>query len=331
MGVKKEKRSRHAMNISKIAVLLLTCLAPLAAQSYDQQLSRSRSSLAAKQYRDAQTAAEQAIQLDPNRWEGYVLAANAYSFQRLFDDAIGMLQMALAHAPEDKKSLIREALADARKQTTGPPAAPPPVPNPAPSSPNPMITEIVLWKSIEANPSESDLNTYLRTYPNGAYAPLARSRLNDMVAERERKEQQRIQISKAVSQFVNYIPPAKLTLKAGGSADSILRIEIREGFGIQSNTPSEPNLISLRLNWSQGAVSGTVSYPRPEQHKYGFSQNSFSVYTHSFDLTTHFTAAAGTMPGPAKVTGTLRYQACNDTVCLPPKQLYVELNAEIVP
>jgi hypothetical protein len=49
-----------------------------------------------------------------------VLAANAYSSQRMFDDAIGMLQSASSHAPDDRKPLIREALADVRKQLAGP-------------------------------------------------------------------------------------------------------------------------------------------------------------------------------------------------------------------
>lgn len=148
----------------------------LPAQSYEQQLARSRSALNAKQYKEAQIAAEKAIQLDPNRWEGYVLAANSYSAQLLYDDAVGMLQIALLRAPEDNKRLIREALADARKRVNSSPVPTKSTAAQIPSSPS--MQEIVLWKSIEKSSTPVELRAYLTQYPNGAFAVLASARLD---------------------------------------------------------------------------------------------------------------------------------------------------------
>lgn len=211
---------KPTMNILSTMCLLLLWLTSLFAQSYEQQLAQSRSALDTKDYKQAQAAAERAIKLDPNRWEGYVFAANAYSSQRLYDDAIGMLQSALPKAPQDKKQLIRDSITDARKQAAGPPA--PAVSSPAPNGPNPTMQEIVLWKSIEANPSEANLNAYLSSYPNGTYVPLARSHLNDLIAERDRRaraaEQQRIDDAKALSSFVGQqAPEFTLPFGVGGS------------------------------------------------------------------------------------------------------------------
>jgi tetratricopeptide (TPR) repeat protein len=135
--------------------------------------------LKANDARAALIASQDAIALNDKRWEAYVTAAGAYSSQNLFDDAIGMLQAALARAPEDRKPLIRDALATTRQAASAPPlqaAATAPAPSPAPATATPTQAEIVLWKSIERSNSAADFLAYLTAYPNGVYAPLARSR-----------------------------------------------------------------------------------------------------------------------------------------------------------
>lgn len=127
---------------------------------------------------------------------------------------------------------------------------------------------------------------------------------------------------------VNYTPPRKLTIKPGGTADSILKLDFRPGFHVQSNTPSEDYLIPLKLTWDAGSVQATgVMFPKPEMHKYGFSDKPLSVYTHDIEIVTHFTAQK--TASVSVLTGKLRYQACNDSMCLPPKTLDVKLNVEV--
>jgi Tol biopolymer transport system component len=115
---------------------LVLCAFLSAQGTYDELLTRARSSLTAKDYPAAVTAAQQAMGVDNRRWEAYAIAANGYSGQRLYDDAIESLQSALARAPDIKKPLIREALSDLRKEQ----GAPPPVPSvQTPASP-PTVT-----------------------------------------------------------------------------------------------------------------------------------------------------------------------------------------------
>ena len=92
--------------------------------SYDELLARARSALATRDYQAAVSACQQAIGMDDHRWEGYAVAANGYSGQRLYPEAIESLQAALARTADDKKPLIREALSDLRKRQE---AIPPPV------------------------------------------------------------------------------------------------------------------------------------------------------------------------------------------------------------
>ena len=177
-----------------------------------RRCSKSAGASRTKRLQDAATTSEQAIQMDDKRWEGYVVAAEAYSGQQLYDDAIGMLQMALVRAPADKKPAVRDAITETRKMLAGPTAtAAPSVPSapaaPAGSgqSPTPAATaaspgaaptqaEIILWKSIENSKSASDYQAYLDAYPNGVYAPLASRRFQDLreTTIDARKQQDRI-------------------------------------------------------------------------------------------------------------------------------------------
>lgn len=130
---------------------------------------------------------------------------------------------------------------------------------------------------------------------------------------------------------LNYLPPRKVTVKAGGAADARLPLQLRSGYHVNSTTPSDEYLIPLRLTWNAGAVAAAgFTFPQPQMEKYTFSEKPLSVYTGDFEIVTHFKAAPGAAPGPSVLTGKLRYQACNSTMCLPPKTLEVSQAVEVV-
>ena len=54
------------------------------------------------------------------------------------------------------------------------------------------------------------------------------------------------------------------------------------------------------------------------------------MFSGEFQIVTHFKVPSKAATGPATLTGKLRYQACNNTMCLPPKTLDVSLQVEIV-
>jgi thiol:disulfide interchange protein DsbD len=130
---------------------------------------------------------------------------------------------------------------------------------------------------------------------------------------------------------LNYLPAKKVTAKAGAAVDAALPLELRPGYHVNSNTPSDEYLIPLRLTWSAGALEATgFTFPKAQMEKYSFSEKPLSVYTGDFEIVTHFKVPPGAAPGPSTLTGKLRYQACNSTMCLPPKTLEVSLPVEIV-
>lgn len=103
-------------------------------------------------------------------------------------------------------------------------------------------------------------------------------------------------------------------------------MELASGFHVNSNTPTEDYLIPLRLNWEKGPlVAEAVIYPQPRMEKYQFSPKPISVFTGDFEILTKFKVNAAASRGPGILLGKLRYQACNDNACFPPKTVDVKL------
>ncbi len=121
--------------------------------------------------------------------------------------------------------------------------------------------------------------------------------------------------------------PPKLTV--GRAADPVLKLKvsIRPGYHANSNSPSEEYLIPMKLTWdTAGPIQPVdVLYPKPKMEKYEFSDKPLSVFDGDFEITTKFKRAANPPLGPAFLTGKLRYQACNDKMCLPPKTVEIKL------
>ena len=119
--------------------------------------------------------------------------------------------------------------------------------------------------------------------------------------------------------------------KVGSTVEAKLPLQLRPGYHTNSNTPSDPYLIGLKLTWNPGPLESTgITYPKPSMEKYAFSEKPLSVFSGNFDLTTKFKVPSTAIPGPSAVTGKLRYQACNDSMCLPPKTIDVTLQVDIV-
>ncbi len=108
-------------------------------------------------------------------------------------------------------------------------------------------------------------------------------------------------------------------------------VTVQPGFHVNSNKPSEEYLIPLKLTWtSTGALQpGTVVYPKATQEKYEFAEKPLSVLTGSFELVASFKVAPNASAGPGAATGKLRYQACNNRACFPPKTVDVTVSYQV--
>jgi len=126
------------------------------------------------------------------------------------------------------------------------------------------------------------------------------------------------------------IPSPQTTVKRGGTADIKLRLELKTGFHVNSDKPTDDYLIPLKLTWAKEPLQAEqVTYPKPQMEKYDFSLTPLSVFSGTFEIVTHFKAPPTATPGAAMMNGKLRYQACNNKECLAPKNLDVAITVDI--
>jgi len=112
-----------------------------------------------------------------------------------------------------------------------------------------------------------------------------------------------------------------------------LRFHVGAGFHVNSNHPKSEFLIptALKLNPPTDIMIGGVSYPVGEEMSFAFApEDKLSVYTGEFPVTVLVRPLAGVFPARYMIHGELRYQACDNSACYPPKKLAVQFEVKVV-
>lgn len=101
-----------------------------------------------------------------------------------------------------------------------------------------------------------------------------------------------------------------------------LRFRVDAGYHINSHKPMDDLLIPTTLKFTPGAVkvAGT-EYPQGEIIKLLGNGEGLDVYQGEFKVQLRVVAPRGF----STMTGTVRYQACDNEACFPPKTLAVKL------
>jgi len=127
--------------------------------------------------------------------------------------------------------------------------------------------------------------------------------------------------------------PAPLTTVIRGKANTVdLQFHVARGFHINSNKPTAEYLIptALKLDVPTDISVGTV-YPAGEEMTFAFAPNEkLSVYSGDFTLAVSVRPLSSVLPQKYEVHGNLRYQACDNAACYPPKNLPVKFEVKVV-
>ncbi len=119
---------------------------------------------------------------------------------------------------------------------------------------------------------------------------------------------------------VQYLYPEQITLPAGKPTTIALHFRIAPGLHINSHNPSEEELIPTTLSIPDGfGVSlDHAVYPPGSDFTLPLDPNAkLSVYTGEFTIQARLVATAGNHLVEAR----LRYQACDNNACMPPKTI----------
>ena len=114
------------------------------------------------------------------------------------------------------------------------------------------------------------------------------------------------------------------TVAAGRPATLELRFQIVPGYHVNSHTPKSQLLIPtiLTLQTAGGVKAGALEYPVGKLYSFSFDPgDKLDIYAGNFIVKLPVIAAAG----EHSIDGSLRYQACDNAACYPPRTLPVKV------
>ncbi len=119
---------------------------------------------------------------------------------------------------------------------------------------------------------------------------------------------------------VEYLYPEQVTVPAGKAATVTLHFRIAPGLHINSHTPREDELIptTLSIPKDTGVRLDAAVYPPGTDFTLPLDpQTKLSVYSGEFTIQARIVAT----PGDHLVEARLRYQACDNRACMPPRTM----------
>lgn len=116
----------------------------------------------------------------------------------------------------------------------------------------------------------------------------------------------------------------------GSSARGVISIAIPAGLHVNSNRPSSQYAIATTVKLSgQGVRVGAVNYPRGRDRKFEFSDTALNVYEGTVRFPFSITVPSGFKGDVVRLRATVRYQACTNEVCYPPKSKEITITARV--
>lgn len=108
----------------------------------------------------------------------------------------------------------------------------------------------------------------------------------------------------------------------GESVQLALEVDISKGWHINSHEPLEDFLIATRTDFQvqEGLTRGRTYYPEAHLYDFDFSESEVAVYEGTTHIITSLSVDETFSGDSLTVSGTLKYQACNNTSCLPPQE-----------
>jgi len=132
---------------------------------------------------------------------------------------------------------------------------------------------------------------------------------------------------------VSMAPVALVSAQRGTQTKVSLNFRVGRGFHVNSNAPKDEFLIptALKMDLPTDVVLGKIEYPAGQDVSFPFSPDTkLSVYSGDFTINLMVHPLASVVPGKDAMQGALRYQACDNAQCFPPKTLPLNFEIKVV-
>lgn len=127
------------------------------------------------------------------------------------------------------------------------------------------------------------------------------------------------------TEAVEYLYPEQLTIVANQPARVELHFRIAPGLHINSHAPKDKFLIPTAMSFpdNSGVKLGDAVYPAGVEYTLPADpETHLNVYTGDFAIQARLSA----QPGDHLVQAKLRYQACDQTQCMPPRTAIIAID-----
>jgi len=132
---------------------------------------------------------------------------------------------------------------------------------------------------------------------------------------------------------VTLAPVAPVSVTRGQAEVVSLSFRVAHGFHINSNTPKSEFLIptALRMSPPTDLAITKLTYPAGKDMSFPFAPDEpLNVYSGDFTVTMKVRPLHTVMPGKYAIHGELKYQACDNAACYPPKKLPVDFEVKVL-
>jgi hypothetical protein len=132
---------------------------------------------------------------------------------------------------------------------------------------------------------------------------------------------------------VKMAPVALVTAPRTAQTMVNLNFRVGSGYHINSNAPKSEFLIptALKMDLPTDIILGKIQYPAGQDLSFPFSPDEkLNVYTGDFTVALAVHPLRSVVPGKYIMHGLLRYQACDNAACYPPKTLPVSFEVKVV-
>jgi hypothetical protein len=140
-------------------------------------------------------------------------------------------------------------------------------------------------------------------------------------------------LAQGTSPAVTVLPIDTIVVARGGNAPLNIELKVNKGFHVNSNKPNDELLLPtvVHLNPPEGLMILNTQYPVGEQLALPFMGNDkLSVYSGNFAVTAEVRVPKSAALGTLRVHGEVKYQACDNRQCFPPKTAPLEFDVKVV-
>ena len=132
---------------------------------------------------------------------------------------------------------------------------------------------------------------------------------------------------------VSFAPVPLVTAPRAKQTMVDLDFRVASGFHINSNTPKSEFLIptNLKMDVPTDIILRKIEYPPGKDLSFPFSPGEkLNVYSGDFAIKVAVHPLHAVQPGKYVMHGVLRYQACDNAQCFPPKTLPVSFAIKVI-